>query len=423
NKEEQTFGSNKGFPAAMYESSNVASITINAFQDNYLTFKHLTKIAYRNKSSGVVSYYYFFKLPDNWDEEEQESLLKNLQFNAYGIGILHQKYDYEVVNDIPLKKTAIIEGELWESLKRFDRQVAEHNKNNYNTEFDIFEMNELPDVSSCSYHISYHLLHNLIPEKIVPNDTKYMGAKEQTIIKNNGINIKGFNLNLSEKRLIEALLIMISNSSYIHDKAKLSEARFKISRKNLSKLICNSNFRIDKALETARALSSRLFLYKNKVEGSSYLFPVLGRLFELKENDDDLTFIFSKYFLKGLRPIKEEGYFVKRDVGFYEKLSLGRGFGKDVNIYTFLEYLFLIKSQNFSGKQTPCIKSNLSNLLKKIDLKNQITSKGINYVFDKFNNYLEIAHKAGFIELFQFNTLHDFRAQLKKTESLGILLL
>ena len=390
-------------------------ITISEWLDKkYLDLQGVSKIKIKYLPTNEINYRYYFKKPNDWSEEKEEYL------NEFRVGqdvrmISSSDLEYSVLENINIKDTPLLDEDYFNALKQFNRQIADYRAEN-DENSNIFTLNK--KIEDNSYKISFHLLHNLNPEPVTEKHIKFMDEEDKEKIKNNNLTKMGLDLSLSEKKLLEALLFLISHSKYIYNKLKLTETTFQINKKVLKQLVYDKNFRIDKIIKTARGLSNRIFIYKNRVNHGKYFHANLDRIFELREEGEILFFTFSKSFLKNIRPIDGEAYFTEREMGFYDNITSKKVFSKDVNIYIFLDYLFLVQAQDFQGRKK-YIKANLKTLLNKVNFIKLIKKKGVSKVVDRFNNYLKIAAELDYIEEVNY-TLEEFKTLLKSTESLGI---
>ena len=230
----------------------------------------------------------------------------------------------------------------------------------------IYELQKgktIDDLRNSLAQIQYSLLINLIPiNRTVSNNSLNFGVltlnrdKEKKIEEFNK-GIIGLDILRNERILLEALVILVSNTN------------FQLDIKNTNVVLSKVNFRFPKKIireltqinDINRILIklSRPFILKTNNRGGKY---VIDRLFKCRQEEHFYIFTFSKYLAYNYMHKSDNGYARRR--GFYTK--------KRNTIYEalYLELLFTKTAKLKNTKPLKRFEIQINTLLKNINLYN-----------------------------------------------------
>ena len=406
---------------ALTSTTDYMLVTVPEAIDKRFDLQNATKfkITYKVDGKKISNFIYGIKVPeyisDQLKSQPTRYVLDNIYLYYQKPYIIDPCAFYEKISNIKIKDTVVLDEFLLNTLEELAKQVKEFNDTFWgNLEF-YPTINE-PDFSK--YRIGKTLLKNLsIYEPINNKLIETLSQKKQKSIKANFIKNTGLGgLTVNERRILEAILIVISNSKIVYaTEVPDAPQKFVIPKEVfINKIIYDKHLKnVSAAEEIMESLGHRTFLFPTRQKNTKFKTCVISDLFKFENKADYYIFTVPPFIFSEMLAIKESAFFAQRERGFYNLFSTKVG----LSTYTLLDYFDYVRNQPSKGNVIP-IKANLSTLLEKVGLLKH-KSQGYKYIYKHLCNAIKFAVNKGFIEPFNI-TFENFINLLKNTSSLGI---
>ena len=411
----------QNLPVICFQGSDILLITVPEAIDKYFNLKKATKFQVESTCSGkkVFTFVYALKVPVRLTKDVEmfrSGVLSSLQATFSSIYVIDLFLRYTPVSPIKIKNTLELDEELLDALLEVAKQVESFNKT-LMARLDHYELIEEPNLNM--YKIGKSIQKNLsINEPITDKLLSRLSPEKLEAINKNFVTYKGLGmLSLDERRILEAVLVLVSNSQIVYaTECPTSAQNFHIEKKIfLGKIIVNKHLKAaSKAEKLMKSLSQRTFLIVTQVNYADFKTCIVTNLFRFSIKDDSYVFTIPPCVFKEILALKGSAFFVERERGFYDSCKTKTG----LSVYNFLDYLDYLRYQPNSDDTGVPMKANLKNLLIKMGLY-KYKNQGYKYIYEKFQAALKIAIELKFIEGFSL-TYKEFQEKLKDTGSLGI---